>query len=451
MDAWSIPFASQDHHRTAHGRDAGRIGDGLSAGLLIGFLMVADVIDVIMLFLAILLAGEDAADVGFAMGAWAEGGWIWEEGFEELDRDDLHAVIGDGFRGEHADVFEAAHMIEVALAEGHEEADLLDFRVIEAKGFDLFVVEEVHIFQADAVEVIGLVDGHRLDAVPFVVFPVSAWGRDFAEVDLRIEVGREFIAMVAAVAVEDVEGVDDVEFMFLGIGDVGLGDARVKAAAEDAGLFEFLAVGPLEWVIEIGIEAFFGASLVVILAEFRLIDVFWLISRGVEVMDLAAEAGFHQDEVMIWHAHMDEHIRLIGIHEGHHFLQIAGIDLAGRDLALGGRLQPLLERVAFAQRPGGDADLLEDLWVLGALDDADGRDAATSDDQYSCHSFSFPVNPQTNKRARKRIGNRARTFLSITPPKKALDQSHLFVNILPFTTLLTVLQVALDAHLMAVK
>ena len=105
MDAWGIPFAGQDHHRAAHGWDAGGIGDSLRAGLFIGFLMVGDVIDVILLLFAVLLAGEDAADVGSAVGAWAQGGWIWEQGFEELNRDDLDAVIVDGFRGEHADIF----------------------------------------------------------------------------------------------------------------------------------------------------------------------------------------------------------------------------------------------------------------------------------------------------------------------------------------------------------
>ena len=214
-------------------------------------------------------------------------------------------------------------MVEVALTKGHEEADLLDLWVIESEGFDFLVMEQIHILDADAVEIIGSMDTHRFDAVPLMVFPISARGRDFAEVDLWVEVGRELIAMVATIAVEDIKGIDGVEFVFLGIGDISLGDARVEAAAEntdDAGFFELLAVGPLEWVIEIGIEAFFGASLIVILTEFWFVDVFWFIGRGVEVMDLATDAGLHQNEVMVWHAHVDEHIRLIGFHEGNDFL-----------------------------------------------------------------------------------------------------------------------------------
>ena len=51
---------------------SGGVADGLRADLLVALLMVADVVDVVGLFLAVLLAGEDAADVGLALGAGAK-------------------------------------------------------------------------------------------------------------------------------------------------------------------------------------------------------------------------------------------------------------------------------------------------------------------------------------------------------------------------------------------
>jgi len=45
------------------------------------------------------------------------------------------------------------------------------------------------------------------------VLPVGAGRRDLAEVDLRVEVRGEGIAVVAAVAVEDVDGVDLVKIV----------------------------------------------------------------------------------------------------------------------------------------------------------------------------------------------------------------------------------------------
>ena len=63
---------------------------------------------------------------------------------------------------------------------------------------------------------------------------------------LRVEVGlrKGGKAVVAAIAVQNINGVDGVKLMLLGIGAVSLGHARVKAAAQqggEAGLSNFLA------------------------------------------------------------------------------------------------------------------------------------------------------------------------------------------------------------------
>ena len=61
------PFAGQHHQGAAHGRHTGGVADGLTADFAVAFLMVADVIDIVGFILAVLFAGKDAADVGFAL------------------------------------------------------------------------------------------------------------------------------------------------------------------------------------------------------------------------------------------------------------------------------------------------------------------------------------------------------------------------------------------------
>ena len=113
--------------------------------------------------------------------------------------------------------------------------------------------------------------------------PVRALRGDLADVDLGVEVGGEGIAVVAAVAVQDVERVDLVEVVLLRIRREHLGDAGVEAAAEYRGesrLLEPLAVRPLPRVLEVRL--------------FRR-----LVVGGVEVADARGETRVHDREVLI--------------------------------------------------------------------------------------------------------------------------------------------------------
>ena len=59
--------------------------------------------------------------------------------------------------------------------------------------------------------------------------------------------------MVAAVAVQDINGVDLVKVMLQGIGGENAGDARIKTGTQNggqAGILELLLVSPLPAVIE---------------------------------------------------------------------------------------------------------------------------------------------------------------------------------------------------------
>ena len=92
-------------------------------------------------------------------------------------------------------------MGQVALAEGHKEADALYARNILREGLDLLMVQKIHILLADLREVVLALDLHRLCLYPVAVLPVGAVCGYLTEVDLRVEVCSERITMVAAVAV----------------------------------------------------------------------------------------------------------------------------------------------------------------------------------------------------------------------------------------------------------
>ena len=149
------------------------------------------------------------------LGAGAEAGGIRQEGFQELDGDDLLPVEVDGGGGEHPHVLEAAHMVEIALAEGHEEADALCLRDVLCQRLDLLVVEQVHILLAHLVEIVLPLDAHGRDLDPVAVLPVAAGSGHLAQVDLRVKVGGKGIAVGAAVAVQNINGVNVANSCFL--------------------------------------------------------------------------------------------------------------------------------------------------------------------------------------------------------------------------------------------
>ena len=166
-------------------------------------------------------------------------------------------------------------MHQIALPKGHEEPDTLDIRDILGKGLDLLVVQQVHILVADACEIVLTLDLHGLGLDPVAVLPVGAVGGDFTEVDLRVEVGCERIAVVAAVAVENVDIVDLVEIVLERIGGEYRCDAGIEAGAAECcqtGRLEFFVIGPLPRIIEICREAKLPAALFVDRAPRGIVD-----------------------------------------------------------------------------------------------------------------------------------------------------------------------------------
>ena len=279
-------------------------------------------------------------------------------------------------------------MVEVALAERHEEADPLCLRDVLGQRLDLLVVEQVHVFLAHLVKVVLPLDAHGRDLHPVAVLPVAAGGGDLPQVDLRVEVGGKSVAVVAAIAVQNINGVDGVELVLLGIGAVSLGDARVKAAAQQggqAGLLKLFGVSPLPAVIKVGGETGLLAALLINGAPLRVVGVFRLIVGGVHVVDAAGQAGIHDGQVLVGQGNVHDQIGLVGLDEGDHFFGLIGIHLRGGDLrgGLGGQLGG--ELIALGFSAAGDADLGEHFRHLAALVDGNGGHAAAADDEDFTH------------------------------------------------------------------
>ena len=190
--------------------------------------------------------------------------------------------------------------------------------------------------------------------------------------------------MVAAVAVQNIDGVNLVEIVFFGVGRKDGGDARVEAGAQkggQAGLFEAFVVGPLPGVVKVGGEALFFAALLVDGAPGGIVRILRLIVGGIDVVDAAGQAGVHDGQILIGQGHVQDGIGLIAADQGDHVLRLVGVDLGGGDHGGGAAVELSLEGIAFGFGAAGDAELGENSAVLTAFLNGDLGDTAAADDQ----------------------------------------------------------------------
>ena len=110
-------------------------------------------------------------------------------------------------------------MCEVALSECHKETDTLDTLDIECERFKLLVVQKVHILLADLLKVVLSLYLHRLGFYPLAVLDITALCGYLTDIYLGVEVCRKRVTVVATVAVENINVIDFIKVMLLGIGD----------------------------------------------------------------------------------------------------------------------------------------------------------------------------------------------------------------------------------------
>ena len=101
--------------------------------------------------------------------------------------------------------------------------------------------------------------------------------RDFANVDFGVEVGGKSLAMVAAIAIQNVERIDAIEIMLFQIGREHAGDAGVKTRTQQsckARILVTILIRPLPMI-------------------FELCDIQRLVICRVHIMHASGQAGVH--------------------------------------------------------------------------------------------------------------------------------------------------------------
>ncbi len=206
-----------------------------------------------------------------------------------------------------------------------------------------------------------------------------------------VEVGREPLAVLARVAVDDVERVDGVEFVLVQPGGEYVGHAGVEAAAEQCHAplrAEAILVGPLPLVFEL-----------------RLVGRF--VVGGVDVVHAGRKAGVHDRQILVGQRDVDDEFRLFAFEQRGHLRHVIGIDLGGGNRALDLRG----DAPAFLLGAAGEHDVLEHLRQLRALVGHDLAHAAGADDQHLRHRCSLPrfsVRSRCNRAgSRRRIPSRS--------------------------------------------
>ncbi|MPM46852.1 hypothetical protein SDC9_93559 [bioreactor metagenome] len=180
--------------------------------------------------------------------------------------------------------------------------------------------------------------------------------------------------MVPGVGVQNVQLVDFVEVMLLGVGREHAGDAGVEAAAQQGGnarLLEALPVGPLPAVL-------------------KLRRVQRLVVGRVHIVGFGGQAGVHDGEILIGKGQVNHHIGLKALDQGHQLGHAVRVHLGGVNFGLAA-VQLGLNGVALGLCAAGNHNFLENIAVLAAFVNGDAGHAAAADNQCLSHGL-LPLN-----------------------------------------------------------
>ena len=367
------------HHRTAdHRGNAGGVAHRLVAGFLIGGLMRANVLDVERLLARPVdrFAGGDAADVGVALSRFAQRLRLGQHCGKELQWDDLHALVLDRLDRSHADVLQNGKMRDVLVPEGHPEARARHLGIELREAFQLLVIHHVHVLEPHGLEVELDLLRHRRGLDELAILPVPRRRGHFANVDFRVEIGGEMLAVVTAITIEDVERADGLELVFLEPHGEHAGHPRIEARTEqrhDPRLFEAIMVGPLPAILELGF-------------------VLRLVISGVEIVHTRFKAGVHHWKVLVRQRQIHHQRGLNLSDQIDHRWHFLGINLVGRNFDAGALLDRSGNGIALALGAASKMDIGKNFPVHRHLVDADRADAAGTDHEDCGHGtlpFTF--------------------------------------------------------------
>ena len=94
-----------------------------------------------------------------------------------------------------ADVLQHGEVSDVLVPKGHPEPRALQFGDELGEAFQLLVIHHVHVPGADRLEIEFDLAAHRRGLDPLAVLPVPRGRSHFADVDFRVEVGGEMLAV----------------------------------------------------------------------------------------------------------------------------------------------------------------------------------------------------------------------------------------------------------------
>ena len=299
-------------------------------------------------FSVLTLTADAAADGCFAGIVGSQLLRIRQHGLQELDRHDFHAVVDNRLDACHADVLNHAQVCEVFLSESHPETCAFQCRVVLHQAFQLFVIHQIGFARTDVRIRKRLVNRQRVGFLPFAVFIVFSALCNLTDIDFRIEVGGESLAVVTRIAVYNVEMLHFREIMFCGISGIHARNARVETAAENcrqAGLFEAVLIRPLPAILIFGF-------------------IKRLIIGRVEIVYTTFQTSVHNCQILIRKRHVDDDIRLVFLEQLNQLRHAVGINTVGHDIVLA---DGFCNIVAFDLCARSEYNLVEHIGILGTF------------------------------------------------------------------------------------
>ena len=118
-------------------------------------------------------------------------------------------------------------------------------------------------------------------------------GRHFTDIDLRIKVGGKGVTVIAAVNINNIQGMDFIEIMFGNIGSKYIGRTRIKATTQKChktGIGKPLLISPLPAVL-------------------KLRSIQRLVIGGIHIVNTRFETGIHNRQILIGQGDIDHHKR----------------------------------------------------------------------------------------------------------------------------------------------
>ena len=179
------------------------------------------------------------------------------------------------------------------------------------------MIHEVTFLCADAVrKIVVHGPGQGVGFHPLAALPVAARRRDFADVDLRIEIGGKGLAVIPGVAVDNIQHAHFVQLVLQGPGRENIGHAGIKARTQqgrEPGFAKAVGIGPLPLVFKLG-------------------RVQGLVIGRIQIVHAAFQAGVHNVQILIRQGEIADQIRLDLPDQPAEFRHVVRVHLGGVDV-----------------------------------------------------------------------------------------------------------------------